>query len=156
LEKCEDLPLENIKRYLDIISIERAKTFDSWLLVGMTLFNCNTESLLLWIKWSKSCTEYKNTSDGVYIQKWNEFTLYDNGISYLKYMAKFDNPELFSLIEYSVDKDNFEAIEFSKEYLLMDNDNKKDLLRVNVNKFITNETIKTLCIKNICLWFVYV
>ena len=148
LDECFDIPLEDIEKYLDLISIERAKKYDSWLLVGMTLNNCNSDALNLWMDWSKKVTEYKDTPDSIYINKWNEFKIYNNGINNLKYMAKEDNPEKFREINYSIEKDNFESIEFNKEYLFMENDSKKDILRTNLGKFINDKSIKTLCIKS--------
>ncbi len=148
LDECNDLPLEDIEKYLDLISTNRAKNYDSWILVGMTLNNCNSDSLDLWMRWSRKVEEYSKVHDSNYINKWNEFKIYNNGISSLKYMAKEDNPEKFREIDYAIEKDNFSTIDFNKEYLLMENDKKDDIMKTNLDKFINDKNIKTLCIKS--------
>ncbi len=146
--ECYDIPLEDLQKYLELISIDRSKNYDSWIQVGMTLNNCNSDALNLWIEWSKKCYEYKNTPNSIYQNKWNEFIIHNHGFSFLKAMAKTDNPEKFREINYGIEKDNFESIEFTKEYLLMNNDTKNDVVRDNITKFVTDNNIKTLCIKS--------
>jgi len=148
LANCDYIPLEDIEKYLNLISTNRAKDYEPWVLVGMTLNNCNTDALDLWINWSRKLEKYKDTPDNIYINKWNEFNVYNGGIHHLKKMAKEDNPEKFREIENYTETENFISIEFAKEYLVMDNDNKNDVVRNNLNNFIKNKNIKTLCIKS--------
>ena len=73
----------------------------------------------------------------------------------LKYYAKTDNAALYNEI---INEDNikhldiddkYNKIEFSKQYLLNKDsnlNNKADIVETNINKFIANESIKTLSI----------
>ncbi len=140
--------LDRIKQYLDIINIDRGKKYQTWFEVAKTLFNCNTNSIELFIEWSRKVPGYENTSINNYIKLFNSLKPFPGGIENLRRMAKCDNPDRFRQIEYSIEVNSFESIKFSKQYLLMDNDTNDDILRNNLNIFITNSNTKSLSIKS--------
>ncbi len=136
--------LERIKQYLDLLNIDRGKKYDTWFEVAKTLFNCNTDSLDLFIEWSRKVPGYENTPHNNYIKTWNSLLYYIGGMENLRRLAKIDNPNKFKEIEYVIEKNNFDTVKFEKEYLLMDTDNDNDIVRTNLKNFIDSDDIKSI------------
>ena len=96
------VPTSTIKKYLDIVNVERANDYNDWINMGMYIFNCNhtKDSFDLWDSWSQCCPSYcHNTCK----YKWSTFKFYDVSIEKIKYLAKQDNKEKYEEIEYSFD-----------------------------------------------------
>ena len=145
-------PVSIIKKYLDLLDVERASDYNKWLSIGMVLHNCNPneECFDLWDQWSKNSESYDSKSINAY--KWNSFRFGYYSIGTLKYFAKMDKPDKYGEIEYSLEKPSFESIKFEKEYLLNDTEEKIKDKKSFVSKYILdwmNKKIKTLAIKSI-------
>ena len=69
--KSPIVPVSILKRYVDMLSVQRADKYMSWLRVGMCLFNCNNSlpSFELWNEWSKKSGSYGGRDVCAY--KWN-------------------------------------------------------------------------------------
>jgi P4 family phage/plasmid primase-like protien len=85
---------EKVKKLINILSIDRADQFESWLNVGFTLYNINNNYLDLFIEFSKKSSKF---NENEVIKKWNEFHKNENGFTFgsLDYWAKQDDPKKY-------------------------------------------------------------
>jgi len=61
---------DQIKQYIDILSAERAKNFQSWIEVGWCLHNIDYRLLDKWIEFSKKSDNHSNTAEKECVEKW--------------------------------------------------------------------------------------
>lgn len=146
------LPVSTLKKYLDIIDIERANSYGTWISMAMCLHNCNPdqECFDLFDEWSKNSDSYISKAVNVYF--WNRFEFGHKSIGTLKYWAKLDNPEKYRTIDLCLEKEKFKAIEFDSDFLLgSKKENIKDQ-KSFVSKYVcewqNSENTKTLAIKS--------
>ena len=141
-----------LKRYIDILNNDRLEHYKNWLQIISCIINCNPtmEGFKLFHDWSKNGLSYVSENDCVYywnlMQKYN----YKSTIGTLKYLAKKDNPELYSEIESSMDLPAYDSIKFTSEYLLKQNkkinEQLDNIVCQKINEWITSNDIKTLAI----------
>ena len=92
--ECERLHDKlHIEKMLNILSQERVDNYQSWIDVGMCLFNSERKSneyYCLWKEWSKKSNKYK---EGDCQEKWVTFSKQENGLTLgsLHYWARTDN-----------------------------------------------------------------
>lgn len=88
--------LEIAKKFLDIMSPERASNYIDWMQVGWALCNISEKSdtgLALWIEFSEKWEHYKDETECV--NKWTtQFEATESGVTLgtLRHFAKADNP----------------------------------------------------------------
>jgi len=99
-----ETPLILIKKYLDILNDRRVNDYHDWVKIGMIIFNChpNINGFNLWNEWSSKGVDYGGRDLCAY--KWNTFKFYPLSIATLKYYAREDNLNLYSEIEYTLEK----------------------------------------------------
>jgi P4 family phage/plasmid primase-like protien len=97
----DDLPvpelIEEAKKLLDIMSSCRADNYETWLEVGLALYNISEgseEGLDLWLDFS-SKTSRDNYDEKVCIKSWKGFTKGNWSIASFIYWAKQDNKEKY-------------------------------------------------------------
>ena len=88
-----DIDPNVIQRYLDMLLPFRRDNYNSWMEVGLALFNIgdgSEEYLELWDNFSKKSESYQ---EGCCKRKWDSFTQRDNGLTVgsIKYWAQNDN-----------------------------------------------------------------
>jgi hypothetical protein len=142
-----DFPVSVLKRFVDILDIKRADEYNTWLQVGMCLHGCNNspECFNLWDKWSQSSESYDSRDVCAY--KWNSFSS-GYTIGTLKHLARADNPDKFAHFEYDLEKNTFESIKFTAEYLLEKDcvlKTSKSIVAQNIIKWLGDKT-KSLAI----------
>jgi len=146
-------PISSLKLYLDIINIERATKYATWIKIGMILHNCNPteECFNMWDIWSAQSPENYSSKD-VNAYKWNSFKSGYYSIASLKYYAKIDNPDLYPGIGFALDSPIFDSQDFTANYLLF---NKTETIKENksfVSQHIINwmesDEYKILAIKS--------
>jgi len=92
--ECERLhDKTHIAKLLSMLSLDRVDSYQSWINVGMCLFNSEQNSndyFDLWKEWSKSSDKYKK---GVCEEKWVTFKKQEDGLTVgsLHFWAKEDN-----------------------------------------------------------------
>ncbi|ARF09927.1 superfamily II helicase [Indivirus ILV1] len=146
-------PVNLLKKYVDLLSDKRLKHYSTWYDVGRFLHNCNPTKKCfdLWNEWSKKNMENYH-SLAFNVDKWNRFKFGYCSIGSLKKIAKEDNPDKFVQLEYSIEKQAFDSIKFTNNYLLDDVSekikDKKSFMAKKVAEWLSNDDIKTLCIKS--------
>ena len=104
--KVNKTELKSILKYIQCLSIERAKNFHTWIEVGWCLHNIhNKDETLLekWIKFSKQVEQYTDSCEIECREKWEEMSDEGFGIGSLKLWAREDNSELyFQILENDV------------------------------------------------------
>ncbi len=118
ITKNSSVSIEIIKKYLDILNKNRCDDYNNWVQIGMIIFNCqpNKEGFDLWNDWSSKSPNYNGRDICAY--KWSTFKFSSLGIATLKFLARQDNAELYSQIECDIEKNNFESIKFTSNYLM--------------------------------------
>jgi len=143
---------KEIKQYVDLLSIKRARGYDEWVTVGMCIYNClpNKEGFQLWNEFSKQADNYDG--EKFLMMKWNSFSFGTLGIATLKKWAKEDNQEAYNKLNPVVPINIlFKSLEFSQEYLMDRGEiikDKKSILCQNIDNWMTNSDVKFLCIKS--------
>ena len=130
-------PIESLKKYLNLLNIKRTDQYNTWLYIGMCLFNCNSteKCFRLWDNWSKQSSFYDSKDYNA--TKWNSFKFSNLGIGTLKYLAKQDNPDLYDDLEYSLEKPLYKSIKFNESHIMDEKDNIKDEKNITA-KIITS------------------
>ena len=139
-------------KLINCLDSKRFDNYNDWIKLG-AVFKFLNISFDVFNNYSKLSSKYNEAET---IKLWSNVK--NKNLNYLytlKYYAKTDNATLYNEI---INEDNiknldindkYNKIEFSKQYLL-DKDsklnNKADIVETNINKFITNENIKTLSI----------
>lgn len=88
--------LEKAKKFLQVMSPDRASTYSEWIQIGWALCNISEKSdagLALWIEFSEKWQYYKDDTEC--ISKWTtQFEVREEGVSIgtLSHFAKLDNP----------------------------------------------------------------
>lgn len=86
--------LDIIKKLVEVLKVERADDYTSWMELGWCLYNLDSEKLLLnWIKFSKKSSKFEK---GKCEKLWNTFQFGNLGIGSLKMWAKEDNLEAYN------------------------------------------------------------
>lgn len=140
-----NIPITKLRKYVDLLSIDRANNYGEWINVGMILYNCNQskESFKLWDYFSRKSDKYDGEQFLIY--KWNSFKLCNLGFGSLKYYAKNDNPEKYDELENYVEKELFKSVKFNQNYLLLNQNavlkNNKCLISKEVNKWLNRGRI---------------
>jgi hypothetical protein len=151
-----------IKQYVDILKPERADDYNSWLNIGMCIYNSNStkEGLSLWNEWSMKSDSYDGQN--ILMWKWRSFETHRKkvlSIKTLKYYAKKDNPELYSAINHinnmCEDVQKYNAITINENYLLNRVDgiyerikDRKTIVTQSVWKWLKTSIIKTFAFKS--------
>jgi hypothetical protein len=151
-------PISLLKQYLDLLKKDRVDSYNSWLKIGMILYNCNPdpECFDMWDEWSKS-SNYM--SRGYNVHKWDSFKLDRYSIGSLKYYAKKDNPNGYSQIaksinniETNIDGPIFESLDFEAPYLLSEEKEtikeNKSFVSSHIIDWMDNNEVKTLAIRS--------
>lgn len=117
--------IETLRKYLQLVKIEKMDNYEDWLSIGMCLYNCNnsSDSLSLWLDWSKGSVSY---NEAECIRKWNGFEKRTTmAIGYLKYHAKLHSPSEFKRFN-NVLTDDYKkkSLKINRKYLL---DREKDM-----------------------------
>jgi len=89
----ENISLNIIQMYVDILSIKRCDEYDTWIQVGAILKCCNIESFNIWDTWSQKVKEKYNKKDT--LEKWDTITKKTYTYGSLKYIAKNDNMQKY-------------------------------------------------------------
>lgn len=143
-----DVSLDVLKCYLDLVNVQRADKYGEWIKVGMILHNSNPRSFKLWDTWSQQSAEYDSELLNKY--KWQTFS---NGVGFatLKMLAKTDSPELYEKIEFSMEEPIFKSIKFESNYLFKTEKEKikdfKSVVSTSIHEWLTSD-IKTLGLKS--------
>lgn len=118
ITKNSSVSIATIKKYLDILNKNRCDDYNNWVQIGMIIYNCqpNKEGFDLWNEWSSISPNYNGRDICAY--KWSTFKFSSLGIATLKFLARQDNAELYSQIECGIEKNNFESIKFTSNYLM--------------------------------------
>lgn len=146
-------PVDTLKKYMSLIDDKRLEHYMTWYDVGRFLHNCNPSKACfqLWDEWSKKYMDNYN-SYAFNVSKWNDFKFGYCSIGSLKKLVKEDNPEKYAELEYSIEKQVFETIQFNSNYLLNDENesikSKKSFISTYVDQWQKNKNIKTLAIKS--------
>ncbi len=94
--KCkfdDDINLEFVNELVDILKIERADVYDSWIKVGWCLHNINEDKLLdTWINFSKQSRKF---IDNQCEKIWYNMKLSGLSLGSLCYWAKLDDPNRY-------------------------------------------------------------
>lgn len=143
-----------LKRYVDILDVERRDNYIDWIHICACIINCNStqDGFNLWHEWSKPSDKYISESDC--INQWNIISQrkYNYGIGTLKYYAMKDNPDEYKKIEASNDLPIFDSIKFKKPYLLDNTDdritNNGNIVCKNIIEWYNSNDIKSLCIRS--------
>lgn len=93
----ESSSIELVEKLLDLVSLDRAKDYNEWLIVGWNIYNItkgSDEGHNLWKKFSLKCPDKYEEESLNY--NWNRMEVRDMTIGSLKYMARKDNPEEYS------------------------------------------------------------
>ena len=86
--------LDIIKKLVEVLKVERADDYSSWMELGWCLYNLDSDKLLLdWIKFSKKSSKFEK---GKCEKLWNTFQFGNLGIGSLKMWAKEDNLESYN------------------------------------------------------------
>jgi phage/plasmid-associated DNA primase len=96
-EILEDYKKIKDMQIMDMLSVERAENYGTWMDVGWTLFNITDgqdEGLELWKEFSQRSKKY---DEGVCDDKWGHMELKNKTLASLLFMAKQDNPEQYEL-----------------------------------------------------------
>ena len=111
----EDVPLKKLEKLVSLLNKERVDDYKIWIDVGMSLYNCNSDSFNIWRKWSKQSSKFdRNTC----IYKWNTFAKSNKTIGTLKYLAKQDSPDEYGDMDCTLEKVKYDTIKFNRPYLL--------------------------------------
>ena len=151
-KKIVKVPLEEIQKYVNLLDLNRCTDYKQWLNVGYMIHNCNSDGFSIWDNWSKNSPQYnKNEAPNRPCDKWKTFNKVFDGLSYLKFYAKKDNPEeyqKFNLTE-KVPELLYDSVKFEKPYLLDLDEKLKDkssIVAKNVCEWLEKD-IKTLCLE---------
>jgi hypothetical protein len=149
-ETLDIISLDELSKILNLIDIKRADSYDEWLKIGMGLKNSNSKSFNLWVEWSKKSKKFSSDNDCIY--KWNTFTTNQIKVGTLKYYAKLDSADAYSLLYTDIDKPIIhDSTKIHQEYLLMNQDSplksNSCLVRQKVNLWM-DSMIKMLIIKS--------
>jgi len=87
--------IEHVAKMVDVLSEERANSYQEWIRVGWCLRNIDYRLLDKWIEFSKKSTKF---TDGECQRLWNYMKDDGLGIGTLYMWAKQDNPEAFRAI----------------------------------------------------------
>ena len=79
-----------VKKLVNLLSVNRAKTFEHWIYLGWCLKNISYKLLPVWIEFSKK--DPKQYEEGMCEKKWSEAYDGEMGMGTLHYWAKADNP----------------------------------------------------------------
>jgi P4 family phage/plasmid primase-like protien len=99
--KADKREIELASKYVDCLSVERAKSYQSWMEVGWALHNIhNSDDSLLnkWIVFSQKVEQYKATAENDCKERWERMADEGLGMGSLKLWAKNDNPDMYSEI----------------------------------------------------------
>ena len=146
--KFTKFPVSTLKKYLDLLDEKRADNYTKWIEIGMCLHNCNPkeECFKLWDTWSQKSESYSGVDINIY--KWNSFSQSSLSIGTLKFYAKNDNADKYSLIECILEPIRFDTIKFESQFLLEDKKEKiKDKLTIvsqKVCEWWNSKDIKSL------------
>jgi hypothetical protein len=144
-----------IYQYINCISINRYNSYGEWIKI-LQVFKNNNLSFDVFLQLTRRSKFYE--TDEYIINKWNSFKQ-NNGYSLktLYSMAKNDNVKEFNKI-YSIDKrqkninklfdtSNYNFIDINKKYII-DGSESDNIIFDNINKWMTDNTIKSLNIKS--------
>jgi P4 family phage/plasmid primase-like protien len=87
---CDTLPL--VERLVDILSVQRAESYDEWVRVGWCLRNVDHRLLDKWIEFSKRSSKY---IDGECPRLWNSMRQGGLGVGTLHMWARQDSPDAY-------------------------------------------------------------
>jgi P4 family phage/plasmid primase-like protien len=89
-----DAEYEKVKKLVNILSLERADQYESWLNVGFSLYNINEKYIDIYIEFSKKSAKFKESEVR---DKWNEFKKCPGGytIGSIDYWARNDDPKRY-------------------------------------------------------------
>lgn len=90
---CDDIDL--IREFVEILSPDRAESYDKWIRVGWCLRNVDSNLLEDWIKFSSQSSKYMTGECEIL---WNQMKEGGLGIKSLHLWAKMDNPEEYEKI----------------------------------------------------------
>jgi P4 family phage/plasmid primase-like protien len=96
--KLSDDELKIINQYIDCLSEDRAKSYQTWIEVGWCLHNIDDRLLNKWIEFSKKSPYHSNIAEQECMSKWNNMSDEGLGIGSLKMWAKNDNKELYQKV----------------------------------------------------------
>jgi len=91
----EDIKLIKEAGFIDMLTVERATDYNTWIDVGWTLFNItqgSDEGLDLWLEFSKKSPRYDEESCEI---AWSKMEIRGRTIGSLKAVAKADNPDKY-------------------------------------------------------------
>lgn len=115
----ENYPIALLKSFVDLLDKKRSDEYDSWLKIGISIYNSNNsiDAFNLWNTWSQISIKYDKNSC-IYV--WNSFKgkQYNISIGTLKYYSRLDNPiKFFELKNEYQDKQLFETIDINVKYI---------------------------------------
>jgi hypothetical protein len=119
-EKVDTVPVQQLKRYVDLLSVESADNYEKWMKVGLILFKYNNSksSYELFKAFSKKSSKY----DAHYCKlKWNSFAnkQYDRiTLGTLKSYARSDNKEEYDKLECVGEALHFETLDIDQQYIM--------------------------------------
>jgi phage/plasmid-associated DNA primase len=90
-----DLKLIKDAQFMEMLSDDRADSYDDWMRVGWALFNIGQgceEALDIWLEFSRRSPKFV---DGECQEKWSTMKMGDLSIGSLKHWAKLDNPDRY-------------------------------------------------------------
>ena len=100
-KKLKEADINLVSRYVDCLSIERSKSYGTWIEVGWCLHNLhNKDDTLLkkWIEFSKRSATHQDEAEDSCREYWENMCNEGLGIASLKLWAKQDNPTEYSQI----------------------------------------------------------
>jgi len=90
--------IDKIRKYIKILSIERAENYKTWLEVGFCLHNIWSGLLPEWIEFSKRPLQYKYSAQNDCEEKWNQMNEEGLTIGSLRHWCKLDNKRKYDEI----------------------------------------------------------
>jgi hypothetical protein len=154
--KENNVSIEMLQQFVNLLNIELADDYESWIQIGMCLYNCNNTKACfdIWNEWSKKSSNYDGQDICIY--KWNTFESAGLGIGTLRHHAKRSNPEKYDEIvkssKQTLAEPIFDTIKFESNYLLGREEkitDKASVTGTEISKWIEGKT------KSLAIWSPY-
>ncbi len=141
------VPIDIVKKYLDMFNIKRGESYGDWLQVCILLYCCNPseECFELFDEWSKKSEAYDSRDECAY--KWNSLSYRSMTVGTLRYLAKKDNSDIYSA-DYELEKPAFESIKFNLDYLTDKDGKMQSLIKNKVEEWMKNDNFTCLIFKS--------
>lgn len=122
VDTVENLSIEQLKKYVDLLTVSTADNYEKWVKVGLILFKYNNtqKGYQLFKTFSQLSEKY---DENYCKMKWNSYAKknYERiTIGTLKSYARSDNKEAYDKLECEDEKAHYESFDICQQYIMSD------------------------------------